>query len=246
LNPADAQGDLGAQSDRSSGWKKTYVVLSGLMGLYLLIRLALSRHPVWICVLGPIVLTGMATAFFPMQTRRAFMILFGQIAYTDEVPPEIQERIRGRYRMPIETLNSLGFDMVFFQGQTFPILRLAMVFPAVVIAMMLLNREVITLYGGARLLVGHAVLTSADRETYALILRLGVLFATSFENGEVLISCNYGHDNLKWKNLTRRAYRGQSIADTWAKHQDSIRSIEVQGIRADREPTFEKFVNLVG
>ncbi len=174
------------------------------------------------------------------------MTLFGQIEYVDEVSPKVEERIRSRYRAQIDELTSLDFHLFFFQGQTFPILRLVTIFPAIVIALMFLNREVVTFDRSGRFLIGHAILASADQTTYVQIIRLGVLFATLFENGQVLISCNYGHDDLNRRNLARRTYPGQSIRDTWVKHQDSIKSLESQGGRADREPTFEKFVNMVG
>ncbi|HEX3891357.1 MAG TPA: hypothetical protein VHW46_02195 [Terracidiphilus sp.] len=246
MNPDVGQARDGPRPGNLTAGRKAYIAVTGLLGLYLLIRLALSRHPVWLGVLGPIVLVGMASAFFRMQTRRAFMTLFGQIEYADEVSPKVEERLRSRYREQIDEFTSLGFHRLFFQGQTFPILRLVMVFPAIVVALMFLNREVIALHRGGRFLIGHCILASADQTTYVQILRLGVLFATLFENGEVLISCNYGSDNLKWQKLTRHAYRGESTADTWTKHQQWVNSKEIQGTRADRSPSFEKFVNMVG
>lgn len=204
-------------------------------------------HPSLTGLLLTIVLcAGIASFAFPMQIRRVFMTLFGKIEYTDEISPVVEGRIRSRYRAQIDELTSMRFHVAFFKGQTFPILRLLAVFPAIVLAVMFLNREVVTFYRGGRFLVGHIVLKDEIETTFVQILRLGVLFATRFEDDRILISCNYGYDNLKWRNYTRHAYRGQSIAETWTKHQQSVKTMEIQDAPVDRNLSFEKFVNMVG
>jgi hypothetical protein len=174
------------------------------------------------------------------------LVLFGQLQYVDELSPKLEERIRGRYRTEMSQLTQLSFNLLFFQGQTFPILRLLLIFPAIVISVMFLNGEVIGIHKRTRFLVGHPILASEDRTTYAQVLRLGVMFSTSFQNGQVLISCNYGNDNRTWQNYMRHAYRGQSISSTWAEHQRSIKTLESEGNCVDRKMSFEKFVNMVG
>lgn len=214
--------------------------------VYIEVRRELIR-PSWFGALGTLILCiGAVSGFFPMQTRRIFLLLFGQIEYVDEATPKLEGRIRRRYRAEMNQLKDLGFTLLFFQGQTFPILRILLIFPAITLLVMFLNREVIGIYKRARFLAGHPIFASEDRSTYTQVLRLGVMFCTSFQSGLILISCNYGYDNLTWKRYIRHAHRGQSIAHTWAEHQRSIRMLEAEGHSVDREMSFEKFVQMVG
>jgi hypothetical protein len=246
MEPANSAAEKGASIGRAGIFQKVLFTLACIVGIYLQVRVELVRYS-WLNALGIFVLcVGVASVFFPMQTRRAFLLLFGQLEYVDEVSPRLEDRIRGRYRTEMSQLTDLGFRLLFFQGQTFPILRLLLILPAIIISAMFLSREVIGIHKRTRFLVGHPIFASEDRTTYAQLLRLGVMFSTSFQNGLVLISCNYGNDNLTWKNYVRHAHRGQTISSTWAEHQRSIKLLETEGNCVDREMSFEKFVNMVG
>lgn len=80
-----------------------------------------------------------------------------------------------------------------------------MIFPAIVLAVMLMNREVVRIHERTRFLIGHTIFRSKDKTTSAQILALGVVFSTSFRSGLVLISCNYGNHYLTWENYVRHA-----------------------------------------
>jgi hypothetical protein len=242
---SDAAQNATVQESSTIGKRALWSLLL-IAALCLEIEKELVQHSWFHALAIAILIVGILSTAFPMQLRRAFITLFGQIEYVQVSSPDLELRIRRRYQAEMEQLASLEFRLLFFEGQTFPILRLTTIFPAIVLAVMFLNREVITLHKGTRFLIAHPVFASGDRTTCAQALRLGVLFATQFDSGQVLISCNYGNDNLKWQNYVRHAYRGESIGATWAKHQDSVKLIESQATRADREPSFEKFINMVG
>jgi len=231
---------------RTGAWIRILCALACLAFLYAEIRRECIQHS-WLGALWILILCiGAASGFFPMQTRRVLMLLFGRIEYVDEVPSKLEGCIRQRYGTEMGQLTDLGFTLLFFQGQTFPIMRMLLIFPAIVLSVMFFNREVIGLYNRTRLIAGHAILASEDRTTYAQTLRLGVMFSTSFQSGLVLISCNYGYDNLTWKHYIRHAHRGQSIGSTWAEHQRSIKKLELEGNSVDRQMSFTKFVDMVG
>jgi hypothetical protein len=122
-----------------------------------------------------------------MDAKSLVVQAFGDVGYIQISPSGLEERIRSRYRSEIDQLSLLGFSYLFSVGQTFPVMSLVLIFPAIVLLMMLWVREVITLHGGMEFLVGRPIYASADRTTFAHSGGLGIVFLTAFQYGSILM-----------------------------------------------------------
>lgn len=181
-----------------------------------------------------------------MGTRRLLFQAFGDVEYVQISSPQIEERIRARYQSEIDQLSLLGFSYRFSDGQTFPIVNLVMIFPAIVLLMMLWKREVIVLHRGRAFLIGHAIYGSADNTTFGHPSGLGIVFHTAFQYGSVLMSTNYGSESSPGPTFERHAYKGASISDTWAAHQRSVQARVANGAEIDRDMSFKAYVGING
>lgn len=176
---------------------------------------------------------------------RALRPLFGKIRYIQIASPRLEQRIRARYRPEIDLLMRSGFELMFWEGETFSIFSIFLVFPALVYLTMLFYREVMALSGWSRILVGQPILASEDKSTYANLSGLGVKFRTSFQNGVILTSMNYGEEGSDGPILMKHCYTHVDFRETWAAHQQSIQSLEAEGNLVDREMSFEAYVEII-
>ncbi|MFC5863929.1 hypothetical protein ACFPT7_16590 [Acidicapsa dinghuensis] len=142
-------------------------------------------------------------------------------------------------------MTSLGFQLLFWEGETFWIVSLLLVFPALILLVMLWKREVIAVHDGTHLLIGLPIFASEDRTTYASAGAIGTGFRTRFRNGMNLKSTNYGDEDFDGPTLVKRAYTGASIGDTWAAHQRSIQTLETHDNPVDRGLSFDTYVKII-
>jgi hypothetical protein len=169
--------------------------------------------------------------------------IFGGIGHVRICSPELERRIRERYRTEIGQLTELGFDYLFSHGETFSLFRLLLIFPAMVVFAMWRRREVLTVYGGTKILAGYAIYLSRDKTTYAHAFGYGVKFHTLFQDGTLLLSANYADDTAEGPLIVKHC-RAASIGDTWAEHQRRIQELEASGKLADRHPSFQAFAEI--
>jgi hypothetical protein len=177
-----------------------------------------------------------------MDAKSLIFQTFGDVGYVQVSSSGLEERIRSRYRSEIDQLSFLGFRYLFSVGQTFPVVSLLLIIPAIILLMMLAGREVITLHGGKEFLVGRAVYASADGTTFAHSGGLGIVFLTAFQYGSILMSANFGSNNSPGSRIEKHGYRGVSISDTWVAHQRSVQARVANGAEIDRDMSFKGYV----
>lgn len=225
--------------------KRLFTIATFAIGIYLLMRANLGHFSPLTAALIPVLLIALSFTLVPIQTRNFFVRFFGKIEYIQITSHAFEERIRTRYQSESEPLTSLGFNLLFFEASTFPLFRLLLIFPAIVVLLMLWKPETMTIHQGSKILIGHPVFGSRDKTTYAQILGLGVMFHTLFKSPKMLVSRTYGSDEFNLPTYVRHSYAGASISDVWAAHQESIQAIEVNGDSVDRDLNFETFVEII-
>ena len=176
---------------------------------------------------------------FIKEDLRFLDFITGTIGHVQIISPELEQRIRLRYRSEIYQLTVLGFDYQFSDGETVSIFRLALIFPALVMLMMWRKREIITIRDGRYFLVGHPVYVSKDKTSFAEPCGLGTKFYTAFQDGMILISKDYGESIGLRPIVFENTCTGSSITDTWFSHQKRIEALEAEGKRVDRQTSFE-------
>ena len=177
-----------------------------------------------------------------MDAKSLSFQTFGDVGYIQVSSSGLEERIRSRYRSENDQLSLLGFSYLFSVGQTFPIVSLILILPAIVLLMMLWSREVVTLLGGKEFLVGRPIYASADRTTFAHSGGLGIVFLTAFQYGSILMSANFESNNSPGSRIEKRGYKGASISETWAAHQRSVQTRVANGAEIDRDMSFKGYV----
>jgi hypothetical protein len=215
--------------------------------LYVIVTWALRHHSFWCIVastlVGLIVLWGLLAAAFPTGTSRAAFSLFGQVQYVQDSSPALEQRVRNRYRTSLDEFQSLGFTPLFVNAQTFPLARLLLVFPALVILLMLIKREVLAVRAG-RVLSARPVFASSGRIAYGSTGGLGIKFHTLLKDGTLLISANFGED-ASAPNFTLRTQKGATLQETWASHQALVQSRATTDNPIDMKFSFDEYVEIV-
>lgn len=246
---ADAQGDMSssgneADEDNKAPQSEPQCGRLGVLRAYALIVAAAvvliavlrSAHAPW-GVVGAFLVLACVVALFGEQ-------LIGPNEHVQISSPSFELRIQHRYRFEYEELSNLGFTLLFCYGETFPLRRLLLIYPAFLFLIMWLNREVGTLQSRARLLLGFPVFISSNRATYAQPMQLGVKFFTLFQDGTILLTKSFGGKAKYGPTVVVHRMRNASISYTWAEHQKQAQALEATGKQIDREVTFETFSNI--
>ena len=179
MKPGQESVRPGAQSAVAGALKQWPFIVLGIVGIYLLVKAEIARPSIWPVVVGIAFILGLAGILFPFQA-------FGEVGYVQISSPQLEDRIRVRYQSEINELSLLGFSYRFSEGQTFPIINLVMIFPAIVLLLMLCKREVVVLHRGGAFLIGHAIYGSADNSTSAIRADSGYCFTPHFCTGQFL------------------------------------------------------------
>jgi hypothetical protein len=169
---------------------------------------------------------------------------FGAIGLVQIFSPEFEQRIRTRYQSETALLAGLGFDLLFFVGDSMSVFRLALIFPAIVVLHMRRNRVPMT-FSGPRLLTGNPVFIFKDKTAYAHPNSLGFTFHTLFQDGTLLVSKNFGDDSGFISSIVVNICSAANASDTWAAHQKRRSELEAQGKRVDRQNSFETYREIV-
>jgi hypothetical protein len=201
-------------------------------------------------LLGLLIAVGLSSHFAPEGTKRFFLKFFGKTEHIQISSSEFERQVKTRYQSEIGQLESLGFRFLFVEAQTFPAPRLLLGFPAVVLLMMWVKREVIALRPGLRLLTARPIFGSADNSTYAHPSGLGSMFHTGFKDGSLLVSCNYGQSRTygvgaKGPVYTRHVYKAANIPGLWAHHQHEVRRTLTDCNPVATKMTFADYVEMI-
>jgi hypothetical protein len=168
----------------------------------------------------------------------------GTIEHVQIYNPEFEQRIRIRYQFEIAQFTNLGFTFLFSCGEAIPLIRLLLLFPALVVLMMWLKREVMTIHSGTKFLTGYAIFVSGDKTAYAEANGLGVKFRTAFQDGSILMTKNYGDATGYAPIVVVQGTKNASISDLWIEHQRRTQTLEAEGKRIDRQISFQAFAEI--
>jgi hypothetical protein len=169
---------------------------------------------------------------------------FGTIGLVQIFFPEFEQRIRMRYQSETARLADLGFDLLFFVGDSMSVFRLAMIFPAIVVLQMRKNRVPMA-FRGTMLLTGNPVFIYKDKTAYAHPNSLGFTFHTLFQDGTVLVSKNFGDDSDYIPAIVGNTCPAATVTETWTAHQNRKAELEAQGKRVDRQTSFDAYREIV-
>lgn len=175
---------------------------------------------------------------------RLIHLIFGRIVHIQLFSPELVQRIQKRYEAEIKQLMDLGFDYQFSDGETFSIFRLALLFPALILFIVWLNREVIAIQNGTRIFTAYSVFIPKNKIAFGYVSGLGTKFYTAFQDGTILVSKNYGDDDPLGPMIVINCCKIASISETWAAHQKRITELEAEGKRVDRQTSFEVYAEI--
>jgi hypothetical protein len=170
--------------------------------------------------------------------------IFGTVQHIQIYSPEIEQRIRTRYQSEIGQLTNLGFDYLFSDGETISLFRLVLILPAITVIHMRSKGEVMTLYDGAKLLVGYPVLISKNKSAIGYASGLGVKFYSAFQDGTLLVSKAYADGDIPAGPMIVKYARKASLSDTWAEHQKRIAALESEGKRVDCQTSFQFYAEI--
>lgn len=201
-----------------------------------LIALLWAVHVPWV-VLNALVLLVFTLGLFGNR-------ITGPTEYVQISSPEFEHRIQRRYQSESNQLSNLGFTPLFFFGEAVPLLRLLLIYPALLFLIMWLNREVGTIQNRSRVLFGFPVFNSSDRTTYAHPSQLGVKFHTLFQDGTILLTKSFGGKTNYGPTVVLHRVTSGDIGDAWTKHQRQIQLLEGTGKQVDPKISFEAFAGI--
>jgi hypothetical protein len=141
---------------------------------------------------------------------------------------DLQAKIRRSYAAELAELEEIGFNYLFTDGETFSLLRFPLILPALTAFGMWRAGEILTLYGGTRIMNGTAVLASKDQTTFANPSKLGVKMFTAFQDGSLLLSKNYVDETTPPPGVMKYG-RSATIGETWISHQWRVQALQVEG-----------------
>jgi hypothetical protein len=169
---------------------------------------------------------------------------FGKIDYIQIISPEYEQRIRIRYQSEIGQLQKLGFDYLFSYGESFQLIRLLLLLPAVAVIGSWRNRETISIQQGMKFVTGFPVLISTNKNAYAHSFGLGVKFYTTFQDGTLLVSKDFADGDFPSGPMIIKYAQKASISDTWIEHQKRIAALETEGKRVNHQTSFQAYAEI--
>ena len=164
----------------------------------------------------------------------------GGVGHEQVFDVRIEERVRERYAAEIQQLTFLGFNYTFTEGESFSTYRVLLIFPALVLLMMLIKREVLALRGGAKILNAMPVYRSVDGRTFGRLFGLGVKFQTAFRNGQILTTKNFGDECCETPEFVMQA-ANRTISETWQAHQEWLSRLDTETNPASRDSSYQAY-----
>jgi hypothetical protein len=232
--------DTDNQSHQSDPQAAKYGVLRAYASIIavqvVLIALLWALHAPWAVLYGFIALACIAALFGKQLT--------GPTEHVQISLPAFECRIQNRYCSESNQLSNLGFAPLFFYGEAFPLVRLLLIYPAFLFLIMWLNREVVTVLDGSKLLFGYPVFISSDKSAYAHPMQLGMKYFTGFQDGTILLTKNFGGKTTYGPTVVAQILNKASIRDTWSEHQRRVQALEASGKHIDSEICFQSFSDM--
>lgn len=205
-----------------------------------------SRHPGGAILWKLAFALGVLSVFSPGWFARLVLWTVGTPEYIEISDAGLIHRKRERYKSQIGQLSDLGFGHLFFEGATFSLRRLPLVLPALMMLSMWIVHRVVTTYSGTRFLIGFPTLASGDSSAYAQVSGLGVLFRTTFKDGTILETKNFGNEDIPTgSTIVRHCFRFKGISGTWDEHKNWIQMLETENNPVVRDLNFQAFVEII-
>ncbi|HEV2199260.1 MAG TPA: hypothetical protein VGR73_05535 [Bryobacteraceae bacterium] len=177
------------------------------------------------------------------DARKLLRFVHSVVGTIEHAPiPELDQRVRARHQSEIDQLTGLGFNYLCSDGESFPVFRLLLVLPAVVMIDAACERTPISMRGGA-IVLGYPILVFRIKPTFAHLDGSHVKFLTAFHEGALLVSGNYDDPLPRGPGIVTYCHAG-TMAETWAEHQERIRALEAGGGVVDRRNGYETYVEL--
>ena len=165
--------------------------------------------------------------------------------YVQVSSPKIEERIRRKYGSTITELTRLGFEPECSYGETFGMVRLLCVVPAITTVGMWFDGQPRKIHERTRIMSCYAPLVSGDKTTYANPCEVGIKLFTAFTDRTFLVSATGPALEPEIANPTMTKFCGAAtVADAWASHQIRIHSGECNGKQVDREIRFSTYADM--
>lgn len=241
--------DMGARRKPVSGLKAAviYLMWGFLLTFRGLVDLKLrSSHPsqafliVGVCL--PIVLgvVGFLLSLFVLFG----MSLLGGVVYQEIADLRIEQRVRERFGAEIDQLSSLGFSYAFTSGEAMSLVRILLIFPAIIYLRMRLNGEVLTLRGG-KVLLAVPVFCSSDGRVFGHPNRLGTTFHTGFRNGSLLVTKNYKSvcDSCETQEVVMHAMDG-TVSEAWQIHKGWLDKLDTGANPANKDRSYQAYADI--
>ena len=165
------------------------------------------------------------------------------VSYIEESNPDVQRRVRARFKRDIATLAALGFRELAFYREQFGLFSTMLSVPMSVA--MFLKREVMGLEKGLQVNACFVLMYHNQPATVSVPLALGVKMYTGFTDRTVLISSNFPSCAVSNEALgVLRNSSKAAIADAWAAHQQQVRALEADGKQTHRSVGFDYYVEV--
>lgn len=169
----------------------------------------------------------------------------GDVLYIQVSSLSFERRVTSSFQPEFAELRDLEFTYLYAEGESFSLFRLFLVIPAMFVVKMWLEKVPITTHEGARILVGYPVFVSKDRSALAHPNGLGIKIYTSFRDGTLLASKNYGDGDPLGPRVEVNFCERAGIRETWAAHEKRIRQLEDGGKKIVRETNFEAYAEML-
>jgi hypothetical protein len=196
-----------------------------------------DRHIIWAIIFAVMIFLRMLPSLFGWTV--------GTLDLVQIFSPGFELRARTKYRAETALLTDLGFDLVFFVGDSTSVFRMLLILPAIIVFQMWRAGVPMTVQNGTRLLTGNPVFISRNKSAYAHPNSLGFTFHTGFQDGTVLVSRNFGDDNGYIPAIVCNFCPAASASDIWAAHQKRLEELETEGRRVDRQTSFQAYREIV-
>jgi hypothetical protein len=234
------------EQKRSLLYTGLFVLAANIFGNFDALRGGSSKsHFLLLAISAPIIVFCIAVSLFEEQIDALMRWTIGAIGHVQVSSPELERKIRDRYRQEIRQLEFVGFNFLFAEGETFQLIRFLFGFPALIALTMRAKQEVLAIHNGRDFLAGHPIFASADKTAFGHPNGLGVKFHTVFNDGTILVTKNYG-DSSGYAPIAvvQPMIAGAQISDMCAVHQRGIEELKTAGKRVDNPISFQAYADV--
>lgn len=162
--------------------------------------------------------------------------------YSEILDPNLQARVRNRYRSEIASLETLGFRHLACTLEALGNYSAILNFP---ILLLTLGREVIVIQRPLRLAVANELLSNSNPPAIALCMGMGVKFYTAFSDKTLLISSDFNtYAKPHHFSTIMRLSPFPSIQDAWQAHREHVSAKVEQGVPCEAGASFRRYVEM--